>query len=231
MKSRIIILSVLPIISLALFVFLTSCISTQQDNDNTENRTEELADDNDDSIVDSIVDLDDSDSDISGSEDESIDISDSEDDNIDLSGSEDEIPIEDLAPDFSVPLLTGETFTLSEHRGSVVVLCFWASWCGPCVVNMPTMQAISEQFEGSAIVVGINIKEDPQWVQEVITRKGISFIIALDENGEIAKDLYQVPGIPYTVIINTDGQISDIFIGGRPDMFEALEEAILAAME
>jgi len=136
----------------------------------------------------------------------------------------------DLAPDFSVQLLTGETFTLSEHRGTVVVLDFWATWCGPCVEKMPAIQALSEQYEGRVIFVGMNVGEYLGRVQDFIAERGITYPIGLDENSDIHRDLYPSPGVPYTVIINGDGMITDTFLGSDETMHELIEVAILEAL-
>ncbi|MCL2828014.1 MAG: TlpA family protein disulfide reductase [Oscillospiraceae bacterium] len=137
---------------------------------------------------------------------------------------------EDMAPDFTVQLLTGETFTLSEHRGTVIVLDFWATWCGPCVAKMPTMQALSERFEGRVTFVGINIGEDPQRVQDFVTERGLTYPIGLDRNSTIHRSLYPSPGIPYMVIINGDGIITDTFSGFGEGMETLYENAILEAL-
>ena len=136
----------------------------------------------------------------------------------------------DLAPDFSVQLLSGETFTLSEHRGTVVVLDFWATWCGPCVAKMPSMQTLSEQFADDVVFVGINVGESPQRVQEFIAEQGFTYPVGLDENADIHRELYPSPGIPYTVIINGDGIITETFLGGGEHMQGLIEDAILEAL-
>ena len=143
---------------------------------------------------------------------------------------EDEVQAGELAPDFSVQLLTGETFTLSEHRGTVVVLDFWATWCGPCVQKMPTMQALSEQYEGSVIFVGMNVGENVDRVQDFIDEQGFTFLVGLDENGDIHRNLYPSPGIPYTVIISGEGMITATFLGGGEGMHERIGEAIEDAL-
>ena len=141
-----------------------------------------------------------------------------------------ELQVGDMAPDFSVQLLTGETFTLSEHRGTVVVLDFWATWCGPCVAKMPTVQALSEQFEDYVIFVGMNVGEDPQRVRDFIAERGFTYPIGLDENGDIHRNLYPSAGIPYMVIINGDGVIISTFLGSARDMHQLIEDAIMEAL-
>ena len=136
----------------------------------------------------------------------------------------------DMAPDFSVELLTGETFTLSEHRGTVVALDFWATWCGPCVQKMPSTQALSEQFEGQVMFVGINVGEHLEQVLDFIDERGFTYPIGLDENSYIHRNLYPSPGIPYMVIINRDGIITETFSGYGIGMDELIEAAILDAL-
>ena len=143
---------------------------------------------------------------------------------------ENEVYTGDLAPDFSVQLLNGDTFTLSEHRGTVVVLDFWATWCGPCVAKMPTIQALSEQFEDRVIFVGMNVGEPQSRVQEFIDERGFTFPIGLDNNGYIHRNLYPSPGVPYMVIINGDGMITATFLGGGVGLQEIYETAILEAL-
>ena len=141
---------------------------------------------------------------------------------------ENEVQVGDLAPDFSLQLLTGETFTLSEHRGTAVVLDFWATWCGPCVAKMPTIQALSEQFGDSVIFLGINVGESQNRVQEFINERGFTFPIGLDVSSYIHRNLYPALGIPYMVIINGDGIITATFLGGG-DM-DVYENAIFEAL-
>ncbi|MCL2425635.1 MAG: TlpA family protein disulfide reductase [Oscillospiraceae bacterium] len=148
-----------------------------------------------------------------------------------FSVSEDDmLSVEELAPDFSVQLLTGETFTLSEHRGTVVVLDFWATWCGPCVAKMPAMQALSEQFEGDAIIVGINVGEQGERIHEFIDERGFTYPIGVDESAYIHINLYPSPGVPYTVVIGRDGVIVDTFLGGGTHTEELIENAIMEAI-
>ena len=141
----------------------------------------------------------------------------------------------DTAPDFSVQLLTGETFTLSDHIGTVVVLDFWATWCGPCVQKMPAVQELSDQFENDVIFVGMNVGEPVDRVQSFITERGFTYPIGLDENGDIHRNLYPSPGIPYMVIINREGVITETILGGGASMrgtpmYDRIENAILEAL-
>jgi thiol-disulfide isomerase/thioredoxin len=150
---------------------------------------------------------------------------------VDFIDLENELQVGDMAPDFSVQLLTGETFTLSEHRGTVVVLYFWATWCGPCVATMPSLQDLSEQYEDRVLFVGMNIAESLRRVTDFIDERGFTFPIGLDEVGDIHRDLYPSAGIPYMVIVDGDGVITEIFLGGGDGMHSLIENAILDALD
>lgn len=143
---------------------------------------------------------------------------------------ENELQVGDMAPDFSVQLLSGETFTLSEHRGTVVVLYFWATWCGPCVATMPSLQALSEQHENRVLFVGMNVAESLSRVADFIDERGFTFPIGLDEVGDIHRNLYPSVGIPYTVIIDSNGMITGSFLGGGDGMQSLIENAIMEAL-
>ena len=143
---------------------------------------------------------------------------------------ESELQVGDMAPDFSVQLLTGETFTLSEHRGTVVVLYFWATWCGPCVATMPFLQALSDQHKEHVLFVGMNIGESPRRVTDFIDERGFTFPIGLDEGGDIHRNLYPSVGIPYMVIVDGDGVIARIFLGGGDRMQSLIEDAIIEVL-
>jgi len=140
-----------------------------------------------------------------------------------------EVPEIELAPDFSVRLLTGDTFTLSEHIGSVVVLDFWATWCGPCVRKMPYMQALSEKYE-DVLFIGMNVGEDPRHVQNFISEHGFTYPIGLDEGGLIHRTLYPSPGVPFTVIIGANGAIVDTFLGGGAGIVALIESTVSEAL-
>ena len=143
----------------------------------------------------------------------------------------DELQDETLAPDFTLTLLTGEEFTLSDHRGAVVVLSFWATWCGPCVEKMPYTQASSEYFGNRVVFVGINIGEDPDLVQDFITEGGYTFFQGVDTDNSIFNNLYTSGGIPYSVIIGRDGAIVDDMVGWAYSMSNELNGMIEEALK
>jgi len=139
------------------------------------------------------------------------------------------LSVGDTAPDFSVELLNGETVQLSNFRGSVVLLNFWATWCGPCVGKLPDIEKLSEAFADELIVLAINRGERRTRVDAFIEQNGYTFKVGLDESNEISA-LYPSAGIPYTVVIDADGVITSVRLGAPSDVFAAYEEVVNAAL-
>lgn len=119
------------------------------------------------------------------------------------------------APDFSLETIDGETITLSALRGKVLVLNFWASWCPPCRAEMPTLQAVSEQYGSEMIVLGINASPQDQLANayQLITEMKLTFPILLDSEGK-ALSAYRVFSLPTTFFIDQEGIIREVVIGG-----------------
>ncbi len=110
------------------------------------------------------------------------------------------------APDFTLPALTGGTVTLSGLRGQVVVMEFWATWCGPCQYSSPSLEVISRRFRGRGVtVLLINQGETAQAVR-AWAKGRFTTPILLDEDQRVAA-LYGVNGIPQLFIVDQEGNI------------------------
>ena len=129
------------------------------------------------------------------------------------------------APDFSLPTMDGDTATLAQYRGQVVLLNFWATWCPPCVYEMPSMERLYQDMrERGFVVIGISVDVDPgEWdeqgrsqgiVREYAERLGVTFPVLLDPDGTI-ESVYNVSGLPTTYVIGRDGRIEGRVVGGR----------------
>ena len=121
------------------------------------------------------------------------------------------------APDFRLVDMDGEAHVLSDYRGKVVMLNFWATWCPPCRREMPSMEALYQEFrEAGFTVLAVNEWEDPDivfpWMGQ-LTRFP-DFPILFDKEGVIA-EAYGVKGLPTTVLIDRQGRVVYRAVGGR----------------
>jgi thiol-disulfide isomerase/thioredoxin len=121
------------------------------------------------------------------------------------------------APDFTLDLLEGGEFQLSEQKGHIVVLDFWASWCGPCMQSLPQVDAVVAEFAEKGVkLVAVNMQEDSTAITSALERLEIKPAVALDIDGAAAGH-YQVTAIPHTVVIDANGKIARLFIGSSPE--------------
>ncbi|MBR4671248.1 MAG: TlpA family protein disulfide reductase [Butyrivibrio sp.] len=117
----------------------------------------------------------------------------------------------DKAPDFTAKLADGTEFKLSDHNNEVVLLNFFASWCPPCMGEMPAFEKLkNDNIEGLSIIC-VDCMEDKETVDQLIKDEGYTFPIAYDEDGAIEM-LYPTEGIPYTLVIK-NGTIEKIYLG------------------
>lgn len=120
------------------------------------------------------------------------------------------------APDFSLPGLTGESIRLSDLRGQVVLVNFWTTWCPPCREEMPALQQVYERLgERGLVVLGVNWTQvdDPQAVEPFARELGLTFPILLDRYGAVSEELYQILGLPTSILIDRDGTVRLLRIG------------------
>jgi thiol-disulfide isomerase/thioredoxin len=112
------------------------------------------------------------------------------------------------AEDFELPALASEADrSLSSYEGNLVLLNFWASWCPPCIEEMPSMQTLYDELSGSGFeIVAVNVQEDPDTVQSFIDEHGFDFPVLLDRTGQTAQK-YAVRGLPTSYILDADGRI------------------------
>lgn len=132
----------------------------------------------------------------------------------------------DLAPDFELSLITGESVKLSDYRGEKVFLNFWATWCPPCRVEMPDLQKIHNDED--AVVLGINLTKEEvgvDFVDGFMEYYNLSFPVLLDKEAEVALR-YKVKTIPATYMINSDGTIHGKVVGpmNYSTMLEKIEK-------
>jgi peroxiredoxin len=118
------------------------------------------------------------------------------------------------AADFSLNDLQGKSQTLSQYRGKIVLLNFWATWCKPCTTEMPAMQTCYDKLQDKGFVVlAVNELEDEAKVREHIRTHGHTFPVLLDRDNRVA-NLYGVFGLPVSVFIDEQGVVQEYVKGG-----------------
>lgn len=125
------------------------------------------------------------------------------------------------APDFTLKTPDGRKISLSDFKGQPVIINFWATWCGPCRVEMPHLQAAYEAHQADGLVVlGVNLTErdSPQHVPDFLAEFGLTFPVVLDEDGSVA-ETYRVFGQPASIFVDKDGIIHQVFQGPVNEQF------------
>ncbi len=130
------------------------------------------------------------------------------------------------APEFELELLGGETFHLGDSRGRVVVLDFWASWCGPCIQAMPQIEQVVAEFPETEVeLIGVNLQEQPATISATLERLELDLTVALDRTGGVAEQ-YGVTAIPQTVIIDPDGNVARLYVGIHTSLAQEMHDSI-----
>ena len=131
------------------------------------------------------------------------------------------------SPDFSATDLRGRQVVLSEFRDrKVVVVDFWATWCGPCLMAMPALQEVYDEFEGREVeILAVNLGEDSERVRRFVERNNYTFRVVVDRNQAIGKR-FGVSAIPALVVVGTDGRIEWIQVGYSPNEADELRQLL-----
>ena len=133
-----------------------------------------------------------------------------------------------LAPDFTAPRLDGGTFTLSEQRGKLVLLDFWATWCKPCLDEMPAIKDIHQAFGADPrfVLVGLSCDDGIERPAEYVKANALGWTQVFAEKMRAGVgEIYSVRGIPATFLIGPDGRVLALNLRGAP-----LKEAVRAAL-
>jgi cytochrome c biogenesis protein CcmG/thiol:disulfide interchange protein DsbE len=117
------------------------------------------------------------------------------------------------APDFTLPDLNGNRVALSDHRGQVVLINFWATWCPPCRVEMPEFEAVYREYRDEGFeILGVDQREPVELVEEFVTERGFSWIFLLDEDFDVSRE-YAATSIPKSILVDRDGTVVQIWTG------------------
>ncbi|MEZ6060559.1 MAG: TlpA disulfide reductase family protein [Planctomycetaceae bacterium] len=128
--------------------------------------------------------------------------------------------------DFELPTLDGETFRLSDHADKVIVLDFWATWCGPCVMALPQyVDATSEFHDSKVIFVAVNLQEESNRIREFLEKQNLSPVVALDRGSVVAQQ-FGVSGIPHSVILGPGNVVEYVHVGYREGIAAEVKDTI-----
>jgi peroxiredoxin len=120
------------------------------------------------------------------------------------------------APSFELTTLEGQPGALSQYKGQVVMVNFWATWCGPCQQEMPLLDQMYKKYKPAGFtLIGVNVDKDSPPVKELLARKPVSFPVLLDPANQVSK-AYHVDEMPSSVIIDRKGQIRYVHRGYKP---------------
>lgn len=135
------------------------------------------------------------------------------------------------APDFSLKNLKGETVKLSDYKGKVVMINFWASWCGPCRQEMPLLEDMSNELgKAGFVLLGVNVDEDPADAKDFLSDVPVTFQILLDSKMEVA-ELYKTQAMPSSFFVDKSGNLAHLHAGykkGEEEDYRKVIKKLLA---
>lgn len=121
----------------------------------------------------------------------------------------------DVAPEFELPTLAGETFRFADTAGNVRLVDFWATWCAPCREEIPMLQGLHDELGPQGFSLIAISDENAEDLRGFVEEKQVSYVNLVDEGGLIG-DRYDVPGLPTAYLIDRDGKIVETFLGEKP---------------
>src|SRR6202050_1646072 len=120
------------------------------------------------------------------------------------------------APQFSLAARGGQDVSLAQYKGQVVMINFWASWCGPCRQEKPLLEGIYKKYNKLGFtMLGVNVEPDSHAADDWLKATPVSFPILYDTESKVSK-LYEVAGMPSTVIIDRSGKLRVLHRGSKP---------------
>jgi thiol-disulfide isomerase/thioredoxin len=131
-----------------------------------------------------------------------------------------------VAPAFTLKTVDGKTVSLAGLKGKVVVLDFWATWCGPCRMTVPLVQKFHTQYAKKGVVVlGVNLRENAEAVKGFVAEQKLTYRQLMDTDGRVA-NAYGVEGIPTLVVIDKKGNIALTHVGYTKDVDRVVAKTV-----
>ncbi len=139
----------------------------------------------------------------------------------------------EFAYDFSWRDEYGNTVKLSEQKGKVVLIDFWATWCGPCKMTIPIIEKLYEDYKGKdLIIIGINLDQgvEASAISDFMKENGMKYLVVTDPNGSVSGK-YGVTSIPRFFFIDKNGRIANMVIGYKDNMYDTFSKQIESLLE
>jgi thiol-disulfide isomerase/thioredoxin len=133
----------------------------------------------------------------------------------------------DPAPDFKLTALDGKPITLAALQGKVVLLNFWATWCGPCRAEIPDLVALQERYKGRLQIIGLNVDDEEADIQQYVQETGINYPVAMTSN-DVRIQFGGIPALPTSFLLDTEGRVVQKHVGlWNPAVYETEIRALL----
>lgn len=147
-----------------------------------------------------------------------------------VSGIASSTVVEGKAPDFTLKSMQGGNLKLSEHRGEVVMINFWASWCAPCRQEMPILNDLYLRYRDMGFtLLGVNVEEEIDGAKKMMTDLKVVFPVLFDTTNEVSK-MYKVEAMPSTILVDRDGNMRYLHRGYLPGYEEDYERQVRELM-
>jgi peroxiredoxin len=149
-----------------------------------------------------------------------------------LAASAAPLKIGDPTPAFNLQTLDGKTVSIASLKGKVVLLDFWATWCGPCRKALPELKELSQKNTGKPlVVVSVSADQDRKALEEFVRANGMNWLQAWDAKGQVIGGVFGVNSLPSYVVIDAEGRIAYVMKGWAPMSSSALlSQAVSSAL-
>lgn len=135
------------------------------------------------------------------------------------------VQINKPAPKFKLPDLNGQEVSLDQFKGKIVMLDFWATWCGPCRMTMPVLESLEKEYKNSLVLLAINLQDSKDVVSDYVREQALNSRILLDEAGSVGS-LYGTDSIPMQFLLDKNGIVRHVQMGWSPRMASQLRAEI-----